>query len=149
MNERAFLLCNVIDRKDDNVKLKSELQDDSEFELIVSQHSIQMLDDGFRCWLEVEYSGEYEGIATITLPKPIIDKGHRVTVRTNRIKRVINKSKSGGNICLTKGVKGINSNIHQPGEQLSFERVEANRGWLIVEGDRFFIVPFESADIVK
>jgi hypothetical protein len=149
MNERAFLLCEVVDRRGNEVKIKSRLHDDSEFEIAVPRHDITMLDNGRECWVEVEYSGERERIATITLPKPIIDKGHRITVKTDRIKRQLDPPRAAGKVKLTKGVQGLGSVIHNPGEVLEFQRVEAGRGWLIVQDRKFFIVPFDSGEVTK
>jgi hypothetical protein len=90
MNERAFLLCEIIEEKKGHFTIKSWLQDETEFNLIVPNHYITLIDNTNpqRAWLEVEYSGESNRVAAITLPKPILDKGHKISVRTSKVKRV-------------------------------------------------------------
>jgi len=90
MNERAFLLCEVIGEKKGQCTIKSWLQDDTEFKLAVPKHYVTLIDntDPQRAWLEVEYSGESNRVAAITLPKPILDKGHKISVPTSKVKRV-------------------------------------------------------------
>jgi len=90
MNERAFLLCEIIGKERGQYTIKSWLQDDTEFELGVPQHYVTLIDntDPQRAWLEVQYSGESNRVAAITLPKPILDKGHKISVPTKTVKRV-------------------------------------------------------------
>jgi hypothetical protein len=91
MNERAQLHCRIIEQQGEQVKLRSDLQDGTEFEITVRSHLIEIIPKAKppACWLLVEYSGEQNEIATITLPEPILEKGRRITVKTNHIQRIV------------------------------------------------------------
>ena len=84
MNEKVLLLCQIVERVKEGYKLKSQLQDESEFEVVVPPHYVTPIENTNpqRAWLEVECSGESNRVASITLPKPILDLGHKITVLT-------------------------------------------------------------------
>jgi len=150
MNERAYLYCQVVSSKKDEVLIKSELLDETQFELEVSKHSIMHIDNSSppACWLEITYSGERDEVATISLPRPIIDKGHRITVATNRIQRILPETTRRDKIKLTKGVEGNNAYIHQAGEILEYDRIIPDRGyWIITGHGEGFAVPLDCANI--
>jgi len=90
MNEKVLLLCQIVERTKNGFKLKSQLQDDTEFDVVVPRHFVTPIEntDPQRAWLEVECSGESNRVASITLPKPILEIGHKITVQTKNIKRI-------------------------------------------------------------
>jgi hypothetical protein len=153
MNERAYLHCRVIEEKGDQFKLRSDLQDGTEFEVVVnSQHLVEKIANSKppACWLLVQFSGEQNEVATITLPAPIIDKGHRITVKTNHIQRILAPVKRKiKQIKLNKGVEGANSQIHQFGEILNYEMTNKKGYWIIIGHGEGFTVPFDCAEVIK
>src|SRR5690606_36165158 len=83
-----------LEEKENHLKVRSYLEDDTPFELFVSSHDlirIPKVDNPKihpnRGWLNVEYSGEANGRASVTLPTPTLNLGSRVTVKTNRLKK--------------------------------------------------------------
>jgi len=153
MNERAFLHCRIVEERGNRFKLKSDLQDGTEFEIVVSSgHLVQKIGNSKppACWLLVEFSGEQNEIATITLPVPIVDKGHRITVKTNHIQRILPPAKSViKRIKLSKGVEGSHSQIHQAGEILEYGMTNDEGYWVVTGHGEGFTVPFDCAEIVK
>ena len=91
MLERAWLLCDVPERNQSHVDVTSEMFDGTEFRLTVRRHLVRFLEadeqNPKRGYLEIQYSGEEDRRATITLPVPILDMGHKITVSTDRIMR--------------------------------------------------------------
>lgn len=89
MNERMFLLCEVLEKIDNKYKLRSYLQDGMAFEVIVPEQEVELISPGPppSAWLAVESSGERYGDVSITLPAPILDKGHKITVSMDRVAR--------------------------------------------------------------
>jgi hypothetical protein len=90
MNEKALLLCEVIEQKKGDCTIRSWLQDDTEFIFTVPKHFVTLIEntDPQRAWLQVEYAGESNRTASVTLPKPILNMGHKVSVPTNKVKRI-------------------------------------------------------------
>ena len=153
MNERAYLHCRIVEESGHQFKLKSDLQDGTEFEIIVPhQHLVRKIENSKppACWLLVEFSGEQNEVATITLPVPITDKGHRITVRTNHIERALAPAKQEiKRIKLSKGVEGAYAQIHQSNEILEYDITNKDGYWVVTGHGKGFTVPFDCADIVK
>ena len=153
MNEQAKLLCNLIKETSKTATVASELQDGTPFQIEVSKHYIGKIEgDGPpRCWLLIEYSGERDGIAQITLPEPIIEQGRKITVKTNRIQRSVapRKMAQKPKILLKKGVEGLHGKIHQAGDVLAFDAVYDDRGYWIIVGQEGYAIPFDCAEIIK
>lgn len=91
MYERAWLLCDVPGRTASHVDVECEMFDGTEFRLTVERHLVRFLEadeqNPKRGYLEIKYSGEEDRRASITLPVPILDIGHRITVSTDKIMR--------------------------------------------------------------
>jgi len=94
MNEQVLLLVEVLEEQGTQLKVRSFLEDGAAFEIAVNKHDVTRIpksDDpkihADRGWLNVEYSGENNQRANITLPSPALHLGHRVTVLTERLKR--------------------------------------------------------------
>lgn len=94
MRELAYLLCEIIDTGDREHHVKSWLADGSEFEIRVPLHMVSLIETSDpeiprqRGWMHVHFSGENaERHASITLPRPSLRYGDRVTVATKHIMR--------------------------------------------------------------
>jgi hypothetical protein len=88
MNEKVLFLVDVVEPIENRmVKVQVTHLDDTVDTLAVSKYDLQMIDGGKQAWLKVEFSGEKDGLASIEMPAPILNKGKRLTVKTERIKR--------------------------------------------------------------
>lgn len=94
MNDPAFLLVDILEVKSKTTKVRTVLHDDTEVIFEVSSHDLSPIEASkpSRGWLNVQFSGENNRRASITLPAPVLDMGHRITVSTSRIKRPDNVS---------------------------------------------------------
>ena len=153
MNERAMLHCRIVEERGNQFKLKSDLQDGTEFEIVVqSRHLVTKIKNSKppACWLMVEFSGEQNEVATITLPEPIIDKGRRITVKTNHIERILPTAKKTiKRIKLSKGVEGTHGQIHQAGDIIEYEMTNNEGYWVVTGHGEGFTVPFDCAKVTK
>ena len=53
-------------------------------------HKTEEKEDGFNVgWLKVEHCGQRQDIVSITLPGPILDKGHSISVSATRMRRTL------------------------------------------------------------
>jgi hypothetical protein len=97
MNEQVLFLCEIKEKTRTGYTLKGELQDETVFEVEVPKHLVTPIENTNpqRAWLQVEYSGEANMVASITLPKPVLDFGHKISVSTSRIKRVPQHEQNG------------------------------------------------------
>jgi len=90
MLENAYLLCEIKDESDKDFLVKSWLHDDSEFEIGVPKHKVKLIENSNpkKAWVTVLFSGEDTAMrASITLPSPSLQYGHKVTVATKNIMR--------------------------------------------------------------
>ena len=91
MNEQVLFLVDIVKKVDDRfVEVKVTHQDDSQDSLVVEKYGLQAIDGSApqQGWLKVEFSGERDGLSSIELPAPILNKGKRLSVKTERIKRM-------------------------------------------------------------
>lgn len=86
MNESAQLLCEIAEELgEEKVKIRTWLQDGERVELAVSKYDVLPIEGTKRGWLNVRYSGEQNGVASITLPAPILLQGTRINVQTGNL----------------------------------------------------------------
>lgn len=105
MNEKAYLLVDILEEVNQHMKVRSYFEDDTSFELMVSKHDVTKMPSSSnpaihpnRGWLLVDYSGEANQRASITLPAPILNQGKRITVSSRRINRTLQESKPKQNV---------------------------------------------------
>ena len=69
--------------------VEGELFDETKFQLKVRNHFLQPIESEKlnRGWLSVEFHGQREMQASISLPEPAPDFGHNVTINMSRFKR--------------------------------------------------------------
>lgn len=92
MNEAVWLLVEIVETKDEWTKVKSELFDGTNFEIVVRDHDLTRIEKDSsvkRAWLMVESHGIHGDRVSIELPRPVLDKGHRVSVDMKRINKSI------------------------------------------------------------
>jgi hypothetical protein len=88
MNEPALLLVEILETKGRKSKVRTLLEDDTEVIFEAPTYEIMPIKGNPpRGWLNVVFSGENNKRASVTLPTPILNMGHRITVSTSRIKR--------------------------------------------------------------
>ncbi len=94
MRELAYLLCEVLETNDREHHVKSWLADDTEFDIRVPLHMAKLIENTEnpdlpqRAWVQVHFSGENATMqASITLPRPSLQYGNKVTVATKHIMR--------------------------------------------------------------
>ncbi len=86
MNDNGWLYVKIIDDKASyqRTKIRGILFDESEFEILVDNNSLKEI-DGINAWLKIQYHGQNEKQSSITLPSPILNLGHKITVGTGHI----------------------------------------------------------------
>lgn len=92
--EKAEFLVDILEDNGNKLRVRGFLQDESPFELWVDKYDIKKMQKSedpkkhpFRGWLTVDYFGESNRIASIQLPKPTMNLGHRVSVSTSHLRR--------------------------------------------------------------
>jgi hypothetical protein len=87
MNQRVFLLCDIVKQEGNRFMLRSELRDGSTFEVMAPRAEVRTINRQ-SAWLVVESSGERDGVVSITLPEPILSMGRMISVPIERISKV-------------------------------------------------------------
>jgi hypothetical protein len=89
MNENVKLKCKLLERNGSQVKVQSQLSDGASFDLWVRKHDIEAIEGSTpeECWLNCTYSGDHNKIASITLPAPALNVGHKVSVPMSLVRR--------------------------------------------------------------
>lgn len=85
LSNKSWLLIEVVSSDDVDSIVKGELYDGTEFKIRVPNWAIEPIENknppqGSQGWLTVDYHGETNGRASITLPAPILEMGHRISV---------------------------------------------------------------------
>lgn len=90
MNEKGWLLCEIKEEGRGGYLLTSELFDGTPFELKVPKTSA-VKSGTSRAWLEIEWQGKEPGGTkySITLPYPVLNFGHRISIHENRLNKNI------------------------------------------------------------
>lgn len=90
MAKTSYLKVQILKENKRERTVRGQLQDNTNFEVTVPYGTIKktkIIEDGNPVgWLTVENFGQRENIVSIKLPGPIIDKGHFVNVRAERLK---------------------------------------------------------------
>lgn len=91
MNEKGWMMCDLLEEGRTEYLLQGELFDGTQFELKVPRTLAIKTDDGKRAWLEITWQGkEPDGNkVSITLPKPILNFGTRININENRLNKNI------------------------------------------------------------
>lgn len=88
LNPKAWLLVKILETLDENQIVEGELCDGSVFRIKVNKWLVSPLKDKpDHGWIEVDFVGEDNKRASVSLPAPILDKGHKVTVPSEKIKK--------------------------------------------------------------
>jgi hypothetical protein len=90
MNENARLKCQIMGESDLGwYKLQSWLEDETPFNIEAPKHMVRVIEGSKpqAGWLQVEYNGESNQRASITLPYPDMRFGNKMTVSTKYIDR--------------------------------------------------------------
>ena len=90
LNNKAWLLVKVLEKVVGYSIVESELFDTTKFKIKVPTWKVTMLKEPLpghetEGWLEVDYHGEVGNRASISLPAPILDKGHEVSVNSKSL----------------------------------------------------------------
>lgn len=90
MNEKGWLLCEIKEEDRSGYLLKSELFDGTPFEVKVPITKAVKSGNN-RAWLEIEWQGKEPGGTkySITLPYPVLNFGHRISVHESRLNKNI------------------------------------------------------------
>lgn len=81
LNQKCWYLVNIAGFKGDMVRVRGSLFDDTAFEIYVHKHLVDpVVDNPKQGWLQVDFNGEAGGRSAISLPAPILDKGHEISV---------------------------------------------------------------------
>lgn len=91
MNEKGWMMCEVLEETHKEYLLQGELFDGTRFELAVPKTIAVRTEDGKRAWLEVEWQGKEPGGSkvSIVLPKPVLNFGHRISIHESRLNKNI------------------------------------------------------------
>lgn len=90
LNEKVWLLVEIISSDDTNSIIKGELFDKTKFKIQVPSWMVEPIEDKhpLKGWLTVDYHGEANGRISITLPAPILNMGHRISVSPSKINKL-------------------------------------------------------------
>lgn len=91
MNEKGWMMCEVLEESRTELLLKSELFDGTPFELKVPKTLATKTEDGKRAWLQIEWQGKEPGgtKVSVVLPKPVLNFGCRISINENRLNKNI------------------------------------------------------------
>jgi len=88
--QNGWMLVDILEKveHDTFTMVRGELQDGSKFDLKVRTHLVDVIESekGNRGWLSVEYQGQKERQASVVLPAPAQEYGHKVTIDIGRFK---------------------------------------------------------------
>lgn len=94
MEEKAWLLCKIVEEKKRTTVVRSQLFDETSFEIEPDKWSVAPIETAedkplaWDAWLAVTYHGQAkkDKKVSITLPAPILGVGERISVDSSWIK---------------------------------------------------------------
>ena len=90
LSKKVWFLVEIISSDGTNSVVRGQLCDKTDFEIKVPSWMVEPIEDKppFKGWLTVDYHGETNGRTSITLPAPILDKGHRISVEPSKVNKL-------------------------------------------------------------
>ena len=91
MNEKGWMLCDLLEEDRKEYLLHAELFDGTPFDLKVPKTLAVKTEDNKRAWLQIEWQGKEPGgnKVSVCLPKPVLNFGCRITINESRLNKNI------------------------------------------------------------